>query len=221
MSLATTRKSEAREKESAVQDERGVRAYSWTVDEFYRAIGAGALRHPERLELIDGEILQRMSPQQTPHVQAIGLTSVALDRAFGPANHVRTQTPLDVSSKSEPEPDVIVVRGEWRDYDDHKPRPSDVLVLVEVSDATLRYDRGRKAGVYARAGIQDYWVVDVKARRVIVYRAPQAAEYADVQEYGEGETIAPLAAPGAQVAVGDLLPRADTQKDSSALLGSR
>lgn len=163
--------------------------------------------HPdERLELIEGEVIQKVSPQNKQHFVCIVRGAKALQAAFGDRYTVRQQGPMIVSDRSEPEPDLMVIPGEEEDYADH-PTPGDAALVVEVSDSTLRLDKIRKAAMYARAGVTDYWVVDVNARRVCVYREPRADGYTDVREYGEGEAIAPLGAPGAQIAVSELLPR--------------
>src|SRR5438874_9169271 len=115
------------EQQGCEELETGVRPFAWTVDAFYRAIGAGVFEHPERLELLEGEIFENMSPQLTPHAQATGRTSKQLTRVFGEGKHIRIQTPLNISQATEPEPDVMVVIGEWEDFDDRKPTPGDVL----------------------------------------------------------------------------------------------
>src|SRR5262249_26191582 len=135
----------------------------------------------------------------------------ALTLAFGAGFHVRAQQPLRLGPRSEPVPDIAVVSGPPEDY--RQQHPTTALLLMEVSDRTLWYDRRRKAGLYARAGIADYWIVNLKRRQLEVYRnpMPDAARYAgyrysNVTILTEAETVAPLAAPQASVAVADLLP---------------
>lgn len=196
-------------------EDTGARPYEWTVAQFYRAIRAGAFEYPERLELLDGEIIEHMAPQETPHIQATLLTAQCLAKVFGNGTHVRTQTPLDICGKTEPEPDVMVVKGDLRDYDARKPAASDVLLVVEVADATLRLDRARKAAIYARAGIRDYWIVNLRARTLEVYRDlrplqgdPLAFGYESITGYTEDELVTPLATPESPIRVADLLPAA-------------
>lgn len=192
----------------------GVRPYRWTVEDFYRAIDARLFKHPERLELIDGEIIEKVSPQQTPHSQATIYCRDETERVFKPMGHVRTQMPLDVGQRTEPEPDVMVVRGSVRDYDHRKPTPADVLLVIEVSDTTLGYDRHRKAALYAEAGIADYWVLDLNARCLEVHRDPgpmphgkHGYGYKTILRCAEGESVSPLRTPDAVIRVSDLLPR--------------
>src|SRR5262249_33482922 len=136
-------------------------------------------------------------PQHTPHATAIDLVGEALREAFGAGWRVRIQLPLGLGPDSEPEPDVAVVRGDARDFlADH---PATAALVVEVSDASL-LDRRLKARIYARAGITDYWIVNLVDRVVEVHRDPIAAgrrgsRYGDVTAMAAGERIVPLAAP--------------------------
>jgi Uma2 family endonuclease len=175
----------------------------WTREEYEKLIAAGMFPPGERVELIDGEILQ-MTPQGSPHATAIQLMENALRTAFGPGFSVRQQLPLALDPRSEPEPDVAVVAGNPRDYRDR--HPGGALLAAEISDTTLEYDRQRKGAVYARAGIQDYWIVNLDDRSVEVYRDPGQAAYRSSHRYGEGDHISPLAALKAKIAVADILP---------------
>ena len=206
---------------AAPPESAGARPYCWTVETFYRALSAGLFEHPERLELIKGEIIERMSPQDTPHSTATLLTRDLLADLFRSVGHVRSQMPLDILRDTEPEPDVFVVKGTVRDYEMRQPRPSDLLLLVEVSDSTLPYDRGVKGSLYAEAGIAEYWIVNLPERCLEVYREPGEMEggrfgygYRQMQRYAETESVAPLSAPGMSVRVEELLPRPVASPDS-------
>lgn len=157
-----------------------------------------------RVELIEGEILE-MSAQKGPHVVSVDLTGEALKVAFGAGHFVRRQAPLNLTNGSAPEPDLAVVPGEPRQY---LLNPSKALLVVEVSDTTLAFDLGRKARLYALCGIEDYWVLDLTARRLIVHRQPDAAAgvWGETFSLDATATIAPLAEPDAVVSVADLLP---------------
>jgi Uma2 family endonuclease len=179
----------------------------WTREEYYRAAELGLFGPEERLELIRGEILQKVSPQKQSHITAVLLSEEGLEDAFrSVACHVRVQGPITLPNDSEPEPDLLVVSGRVRDYETRHPGPADVLLLVEVSDSTLRYDQTVKAALYAEAGIAEYWIVNLPERRLEVHRHPQGSGYADVTPYAERESVTPLSAPGASVRVADLLP---------------
>jgi len=180
--------------------------YRWTCDEYLRLAEAGFF-DGKRVELLDGEIL-RMPAQYTPHATAIRKTAIVLRSLFGSGHIVETQLPAVLSNWSLPEPDVTVIPGSPDDYGDHHPSPADIKVLVEVSDSTLRTDRGKKARAYARAGVTDYWIVNLVDRRLEIYRDPTPeGRYLDVTTYGPEEAVSPLVLPDAEIRVADLLPR--------------
>ena len=181
----------------------------WTVKEYYRAADAGVFRPDEKLELINGEVIRKASPQGSKHATSLEYMADAQATAFGSAGHVRHQLPLGLSADSEPEPDIAVIRGQRREYEDHHPGPGDVLLVVEVADKTLAFERGRKAALYAAAGIPEYWVVNLRQQRVEVHRDPvgsTGARCQDVFDRKPGETVSALAAPGVAIPVADLLP---------------
>ncbi len=122
--------------------------------QYERMTEAGVFGPEDRLELLDGEIID-MPPQKSRHATAVTLVAEALRTIFGPGATVRVQLPFCLDDRSEPEPDVAVVPGNPRDYRD--AHPSRALLVCEVSDTTLAYDRGRKLAAYARAGIPEYW----------------------------------------------------------------
>ena len=184
------------------------KAYRWTVEEYHQMADLGWFQD-KRVELIEGEILEMPAPRN-PHVQAMDLTRDALLSAFGAGFWVRTQSPLNLGPATEPQPDVAVVTGKSRDYTDH---PTTAVLVVEISDTTLSFDRNHKGGLYARAGITDYWIVNLISRRLEVYRNPvaDAAQpfgfgYAARTTHDPGDAVATLAVPTARVAVADLLP---------------
>src|SRR5262245_7812575 len=183
------------------------RRWRWTVKDYYRIADLG-LFIDKRIELIEGEIFQ-LPPMKTPHAASLELTRFVVDRVFGPGHWIRLQLPLHFGPRSEPEPDIAVVPGGPRDYAAH---PTTALLIVEVSEATLSYDRRRKGSLYARAGIADYWIVNLNRRRLEVYRQPipdpsrqYGFGYSSVQTFDSGEHASPLAAPQAKIAVTDLL----------------
>jgi Uma2 family endonuclease len=145
----------------------------WTRAEYERMAETGVLRPDERVELLDGEILLVMTPQNSPHAAVIGKTEDVLRQTFGRGIWVRTQMPLILDPDSEPEPDLAVVPGSPSDYVQEHPRTA--LLVVEVADTTLEKDRGRKAATYARAGIPEYWIVNLVDHCLEVYRDPIAS----------------------------------------------
>jgi len=182
--------------------------HRFTREEYYQMADMG-LFEGQRVELIEGEIVD-MAPQKNPHVLGVSRASRALTKAFGDAFWVRSQAPLHMGAKSEPEPDLAVVPGPMESYKDH---PTAALLIVEVADTTLRFDRGQKASLYARAGIKDYWIINIQDECVEVLREPVADaraplgwRYKSVVTVRSPATIAPLAKPEAVIAVADLLP---------------
>ena len=180
----------------------------WTFDEYMRLADLGFFRG-QRVELVGGRIIQ-MAPQRDLHAAALGLAQRAVDKAFGDQFWSRPQLPLRLGKWSGPEPDIAVVPGSPRDY--LRAHPASALLIIEISDSTLRYDRGKKAGIYAKYGILDYWIVNLMERHIEVLRAPVedaghpfGYRYASVTFARKGETIQPLAEASA-IRVDDLLP---------------
>lgn len=178
--------------------------------EYERMIEAGILDEDARIELLEGQLVVR-EPQGSPHATAIQLTAEALRVAFGPGWSVRVQLPLALDDLSEPEPDVAVVPGAPRDY--REAHPSRPVLVVEVAGASLGLDRTVKAGLYARAGVPDYWIVNLVERVLEVRREPATSksyplgwDYRLITVLGPTNAISPLAAPTAKISVADLLP---------------
>ena len=184
--------------------------YRFTRHQYARLIDHGFLDEDDPIELLDGLLLVK-EPQHSLHRTAVLLAAKALERAFGEGWFVQTQSPISLDGRSEPEPDVCVVRGSPRDYvDAHPTRPA---LVVEVAQSALRVARGRKAAAYARAGIADYWIVNLIDRALEVHREParpgpaqQRWGYVNVATLGGDATITPLAAPSSSLRVADLLP---------------
>jgi Uma2 family endonuclease len=183
-----------------------------TRDEFDRLAQIGFFRPEEKLELIEGEIYEKMT-QNSPHAAALSLTQRLLDGILPEGHFIRPQMPLALGERSQPEPDLAVVVGSPRDYE--SAHPTTAVLVVEISDTTLAQDRAIKAGLYARAGIPEYWIVNLPERVVEVYRGPvpmpgQALDhgYRALTRLFPGETLAPRVAPEAAVPVADVLPRA-------------
>ncbi|HET6572348.1 MAG TPA: Uma2 family endonuclease [Fimbriiglobus sp.] len=178
----------------------------WTVTEF-NSLGDMGLFEGRRAMLIHGVILEwgQMNP---PHAVALGLTDDAVRTAFGPGWVVRNQAPLVFGRHLDPEPDLAIVPGRPRDYTAH---PTTAALVVEIADSSLTFDTTEKAELYAAAGIPDYWVVDVEGRRLLVFRDPAPITagghaYRTQLTLGPADSVSPLVAPSASVAVADLLP---------------
>jgi Uma2 family endonuclease len=186
------------------------RPLRWTQADYYRLCEAEWFLE-RRVELIGGEIIE-VSATTNVHASAVALTAGRLRAAFGADYWVRQRGSLDLLEHSVADLDVAVVRGAVRAHVGAN-NPRTALLVVEVSDTTLGYDRNAKASLYAAAGIADYWIVNLVQRQLEVYRDPiaDAAQpfgfrYAQRTILDPGDHIAPLAAPQASVAVADLLP---------------
>jgi len=187
-----------------------VRVHRWTRRAYGRLIDKGILCEDDPVELLDGLLVVK-EPQHTPHATAVTLALEALRAAFGPGWVVRPGLPVAAGRWSEPEPDISVVPGSPRDYlADHPARPA---LVVEVAHSSLRLDRTRKAAIYARAGVEDYWILNLVDRVLEVHREPARLDtprrrwgYRSIQTLGPNETVSPLAAPAARILVADLLP---------------
>lgn len=183
------------------------RSYEWTVSDYYKAADAG-LFEGRHVQLIQGEIVE-IAPMGSMHATAIQLVMQSLSLIFQQGFVVRTQLPLNFSSKSEPEPDISVVKGTTRDY--ATAHPHSAVLIVEIADSTLNFDRNLKSRLYAEFGVEDYWIVNLRRRCVEVHRSPVndlelGWVYSETRSYGENESISPIAAPESSIAVSDILP---------------
>lgn len=184
------------------------RTLLWTVDQFHY-LGDLGMFEGRRAMLIDGVIVEE-GPMNPPHRLALELATDAVRTAFGPGWRVCVQMPLVLGQTTDPEPDIAVVAGSARGATTH---PTSAGLVVEVSDTSLRYDMTTKVGVYAAGGIADYWVLDVNARQLLVFRDPQpdpaapgTHTYATRLTLNPTDAVSPLAAPTATITVSELLP---------------
>jgi Uma2 family endonuclease len=187
-----------------------IRNRHWTRKEYDELIKSGFFVEDEPIELLGGQLIVA-EPKGSPHSTAVALTVEALRAAFGSGWLVRVQDPIALDAESEPEPDVAVVPGRALDY--LAEHPACPALVVEVAESSLAFDRGHKGSLYARAGLADYWIVNLVDEVFEVYRGPaldRSAEfgwrYLDVQALRPGATVVPLARPDVTVAVADLLP---------------
>ncbi|MGH7215187.1 MAG: Uma2 family endonuclease [Tepidisphaeraceae bacterium] len=187
---------------------RGPTRRKFTKREYHEMTERGFFQG-QRVELIAGEVIE-MAPQKDEHSHAVRLGDYALKKAFGDACTVSVQLPFDVDADSQPEPDLLVAVGGVRTITAH---PKSAVLIVEVSDTTLEYDRTIKASLYASRRVEDYWVVNLIERVLEVYRKPTpdpAAtfgwSYASRLVHRPDETIAPLALPAIALGVRELLP---------------
>jgi len=187
-----------------------VKTRRWKRVEYERLIETGFFQPGDPVELIGGQLIVA-EPQGSGHFAAIRAVEEALRAAFGVGWDVRGQGPVALDEESEPEPDVAVVPGSFRDY--VAAHPSRPVLVVEVSESSLALDRHHKGSVYARAGLDDYWIVNLVDRVLEVHRNPgpdPAASfgwrYQSVEALERGASVSPLTLSGARIRVADLLP---------------
>ena len=179
-----------------------IRPRSWTRSEYEHMVEAGIFGPEDRIELLDGEILE-VSPQGSRHAVGNRLAEEGLRKVSPSGFDVRGQLPIALDDISEPEPDIAVVRGGPRDYLDQ--HPAEPVLLVEVSESSLPHDRLRKLRAYARNSVPEYWIVNLREERVEVHRDPVDEAYTSMQILSDGDHIQPLYA-GQPIPVADLLP---------------
>ena len=189
--------------------DQAIRIRQWTRREYDRLIETGFFQAGDKVELVGGQLMVA-EPQGSRHAATVSLVADALRAAFGSGWYVMVRLPVALDDESEPEPYVAVVPGTVRDYwDSHPSRP---VLVVEVADSSLTLDREPKASLYARAGVPDYWIVNIGESTLEVSRRPVPSPealygwgYAEVQRLGRGATVFPVAVPAAPIAVADLL----------------
>src|SRR5499425_10167 len=177
----------------------------WSRGDYARLMDHGILDEDDPVELLDGLLLVK-EPQHSPHRTAVLLTAKALERVFGEGWFVQTQSPIILDDRSEPEPDVCVVRGSPRDY--VMAHPSHPELIVEVAQSGLHLARGRKAAAYARAGIADYWILNLVDRVLEVHREPRRSVhrhwgYRSIVVLESNALVSPLTAAAASIRVAD------------------
>ncbi|MBX6316140.1 MAG: Uma2 family endonuclease [Isosphaeraceae bacterium] len=182
----------------------GVRRRLFTVAEFERMAEVGILAHQERVELIEGEIVQ-MSPVGSPHAACVNRLNALFHKGLGDRVVVIVQNPIHLGERSEPEPDVALAQPRPDFYEAGHPGPADLYLVVEVMETSAGYDRQVKLPLYARAGIAELWLVDLAGRLVEVHRRPLGGQYAEKRTVTPGQTLAPEAFPEVVFAVEAIL----------------
>ena len=181
----------------------------FTVEEYARMGEAGVFRPDERVELIEGEILP-MTPQNLPHARRIEQLNTRFVLCFSETHFVRVQLPLTLGEHSEPEPDFAIVPQAVSATSERHPDTADLV--IEISDTSLSYDRNEKASLYAKFGIPEYWILNLKNRRLEVRTRPSQNpegtfqwSYSEIRLLAPEESISPAFAPAVNFPVGELL----------------
>jgi Uma2 family endonuclease len=166
----------------------------FSVEEYYRMAAAGVLSEDDRVELIEGEIIE-MNPIGSRHAACVGRLTELLGKQATDIAIVWVQNPVQLDEHSEPVPDVTLLRRREDFYARANPRASDALLVVEVSDSTLRYDREVKVPLYARAGVPEVWLVNLPEEVVEIYARPSGGVYQETRSAGRGERLTATALP--------------------------
>jgi Uma2 family endonuclease len=173
----------------------------FSLEDYHRMIETGILA-TRRVEFIEGLIVE-MPPEGTEHTYFEENLAKKLARLTEGRAYVRENKPVTLST-SEPEPDIVIAQLPRSQYIEHHPYPENILLLVEVSKSTLNYDTSVKKKIYSQENIPEYWVVDVKGRKLIVHRSPLSGDYREQVELLSGAKIAPLAFPDLELKISDI-----------------
>ena len=176
----------------------------FSVDEYYKMAHAGILHEDDRVELIEGEILE-MAPISSWHAGCVTWLNHLLFKRIGTRVIISVQNPIHLSDYSEPQPDIALLHRRTDFYASAHPRPEDVLLVMEVADTRVDYDQQIKAPLYARAGIREYWLVDLVGQSIEVYRRPSPEGYRQVRTVRRGERLAPEALTDLELSVDEIL----------------
>jgi len=181
----------------------------FTLGQYHQMIETGVLAEGDRVELINGEILEMAAIGSKHSSQVNRLNRVFSKRLITEGIDeeilISVQNPVELGPRSEPEPDVALLRGSEKRYELRHPQPSDVLLLIEVSDSTVEFDRDIKGPLYASSGIQEYWLINLQASRIERHRQPSATGYGLVEILRGGEAISSQAIPQISFTVDELL----------------
>ncbi len=175
----------------------------FTVDSYQRLAELGVLRDNDRVELIAGQVVE-MSPIGDRHASCVRRLNRLFSQSLVGAAIVDVQNPVVLGEHDAPQPDVVLLKPRSDAYPRH-PRGTDILLVIEVADTTLAYDRDIKMPLYARAGIPEAWVIDLAADRIHVYRDPVAGQYASTRTASRGDVLTPLQLANVTLAVGEIL----------------
>jgi Uma2 family endonuclease len=182
-----------------------VRTRPITVDEYYRMAEAGIFKPHERVELLNGRIVE-MPPIGPRHAYAVTALDAALQRLLGGMAAIFCQSDFHLDPFSQPQPDLAVVRGPLERYVDAHPSSESALLLIEVAESTLRYDGGEKLHAYARTGVPEYWIIDLVHGCVELYADPEGDRYRTRRTLYRGEALVPRAFPDVVIPVDDIVP---------------
>lgn len=176
-----------------------------TVEEYDLMIESGVFDETDRIELLNGVIIEKM-PKGTKHSAVTDRAARVFYRYFGENVFIRNQNPIWLDEFSEPEPNIVVAAPKEDEYENSHPTPGDIFLILEVSDSTLDYDRNTKGAAYSRAGIVEYMVLNIREKTLEDYREPGADGFQSKQTYRAGQNFNLVAFPEVSLQVSDFLP---------------
>jgi Uma2 family endonuclease len=176
----------------------------FTVEDYHRLAEVGILGEDDRVELLDGQIVE-MTPIGPEHAGCVDTLLRILSRRVGDAAMLRGQNPVVLGMRWEPQPDVAVLKPRADEYRTAHPGPGDILLVIEVADSSLESDRDVKLPLYAAAGIPEAWVVDLEHDTIEVHRQPGPGRYREVRTLGRGDALAALLVPTGTISVDEVL----------------
>ncbi len=177
----------------------------FTVDEYHKMGDAGIVGEDDRVELIDGEIVQ-MTPIHVPHARCVDRLTMFFAPLLADRGVVRVQSPIYIDGLNEPQPDVTLLRSSYylNTQQEQHPGPDDILLLIEVADSTLTTDRRRKVPLYAAAGVHEVWIVNIQKKVVEFFVDPAGGKYNRVGRVGLGHAVSPQSLPDITLKVDDI-----------------
>ena len=178
--------------------------HRFTVDEYHRMAQAGVFHEDDRVELIHGQVVE-MTHIGPGHSGCVGDLTTLFSRRAGDAALVWVQNPVHLGEHEEPQPDLVLLRPQPGTYRQAHPRPADVLLVIEVADTSVRYDRETKLRLYAEAGIPEAWLVNLPAETIEAATDPGPDGYRTVRRVRRGETLRPIMLPGVEIAADEIL----------------
>ena len=178
-----------------------------TVDDFAKMCEVGILSADDRVELIDGELVE-MPPMGSAHAGIVNELANVLPGLLDPSVRLRVQSSVQLTRYTQPEPDLAIVSRDSRLYLRHHPQPEEILIAIEVADSSLKFDREQKMPRYAAAGVPEAWLVDVRARTITVYTDPTGEGYRALHTLGWTDALVATAVRGLRLTFEDILPGA-------------
>ncbi len=177
----------------------------WTIADYHQMIESGILDEGDRVELLEGKIVC-MSPQRPFHASSVQRSSNYLYEILKEKAYIRVQLPVTLGNKSEPEPDVAVVKIDANEYSLKHPVSEDIYLLIEVADSTITKDRKQKSIIYAKNQVLEYWILDLQRRQVYIFRQPEAQSYREQFVLSSSDTVTLQAFPDIAIALDAMFP---------------